>query len=120
MLGEKGVFTVDFLTASEADVAYYVLSQKNDAMYYKDLVLDVIEKKHKPVQSLSAAISEVYTHINMDSRFHYEGEGKWGLVEWVPPEVKRTHAASRSGAAGGKGTTKATRRKEKLFESIQE
>ena len=89
-------------------------------MYYKDLVLEVIEKKHKPVQSLSAAISEVYTHINMDSRFHYEGEGQWGLIEWTPPEVKRTHASSRSSAAGSKGSSKASRRKEKLFESIQE
>ncbi len=111
---------MDFVASSEADVAYYILSQKGETMYYKDLVLEVIEKKQKSVQSLSAAISEVYTHINMDSRFHYEGEGKWGLVEWMPPEVKRSHASSRAAAAGGKGATKASRRKEKLFESIQE
>ena len=60
-------------------------------MYYKDLVTKVIELKNKPVQSMSAGISEVYTLINMDSRFHYEGDGQWGLTEWNPPEVKRTH-----------------------------
>ena len=55
---------MDFLKSSEVDVAYYILSQAGEKMYYKDLVLDVIEKTHKPVQSLSAAISEVYTLIN--------------------------------------------------------
>ena len=78
---------MDFLKSSEVDVAYYILSQAGEKMYYKDLVLDVIEKTHKPVQSLSAAISEVYTLINMDSRFHYEGEGQWGLTEWNPTDV---------------------------------
>ena len=84
---------MDFLKSSEVDVAYYILTQSGEKMYYKDLVLDVIEKTHKPVQSLSAAISEVYTLINMDSRFHYEGEGQWGLTEWNPPEVKRSHSS---------------------------
>ena len=75
----------DFTKKTEVDIAYYVLQQKGATTYYKDLVLDVIEKKHKPVQSLSAAISEVYTLINMDSRFHYEGDGQWGLTEWSQP-----------------------------------
>ena len=112
----------DFTKKTEVDIAYYVLQQKGATMYYKDLVLDVIEKKHKPVQSLSAAISEVYTLINMDSRFHYEGDGQWGLTEWNPPEVKR-HTRSSSSSSSGSSTrtsAKASRRKEKLFESIQE
>ena len=71
---------MDFINSSEVDIAYYVLTEKGSTMYYKDLVMEVIEKKHKPVQSLSAAISEVYTLINMDSRFQYEGEGQWGLT----------------------------------------
>ena len=71
---------MDFVNSSEVDIAYYILSQAGKTIYYKDLVLEVIDKKHKPVQNLSAAISEVYTLINMDSRFHYEGEGKWGLT----------------------------------------
>ena len=51
---------MDFVNSSEVDVAYHVLTQAGQTMYYKDLVLDVIDKKRKPVQSLSAAISEVY------------------------------------------------------------
>ena len=109
---------MDFVNSSEVDIAYYVLTQKGETMYYKDLVLEVIEKKHKPVQSLSAAISEVYTLLNMESRFQYEGEGQWGLTEWNPPEVKRH--ASRSGAAKTKAANKAINNHQKKLESIQE
>ncbi len=107
---------IDYDKRSETDVAYAILTKKNEALYYKDLVLEVIDKKRKPVQSLAYAISEVYTLINMDSRFHYEGEGKWGLTEWKPPEVKRTHT-TRTGASSG---SKTSRRREKLLEGIQE
>ena len=61
----------DFLKSSEVDIASHILVAAGEPMYYKDLVMEVIEKKRKPVQSLSAAIAEVYTLINMDSRFHY-------------------------------------------------
>ena len=77
----------------------------------------MIESKHKPVQSLAMAISEIYTMMNMDSRFHYEGESKWGLTEWVPPEVKRSSSRSAGGASKA-GITKEAARKKKL-ESIQ-
>ena len=110
---------MDFVNSSEVDVAYHVLTQTGQTMYYKDLVLDVIEKKRKPVQSLSAAISEVYTLINMDSRFQYEGDGQWGLTEWNPPEVKR-HSRSSSAASGSKAAAKASSARKKKLESIQE
>ena len=112
---------MDFVNSSEVDIAYYILSQAGKTIYYKDLVLEVIDKKHKPVQNLSAAISEVYTLINMDSRFHYEGDGQWGLTEWNPPETKRhTRSSSSSSSSTSRSSAKASRRKEKLFESIQE
>ena len=82
---------MDYTNKSETDVAYDILKKSGSTMYYKDLVTKVIELKNKPVQSMSAGISEVYTLINMDSRFHYEGDGQWGVTEWNPPEVKRTH-----------------------------
>lgn len=107
---------MDFENSSEVDVAYHILSEEGNTMYYKDLVLKVIELKQKPVQSLAAAISEIYTLINMDSRFHYEGEGQWGLTEWNPPETKRTHTSSRSSTSA----SKTKRRNESMFESIQE
>ena len=107
---------MDFEHMSEMDVAYHILTEKKEPVQYKELILAVIEAKHKPVQALSAAISEIYTMMNMDSRFHYEGEGKWGLTEWVPPEVKRS--SSRSVGTAKSGVTKETMRKKKL-ESIQ-
>ena len=114
----RGVFNLDYLNSTEVDVAYHILLKAGEAMYYKDLVMEVIEKKHKPVQSLSASIAEVYTLINMDSRFHYSGKSMWGLAEWNPPEVKRSHNTT---GAKAKGTSsKTTRRREKLLESIQE
>ena len=106
----------DFVNMSEVDVAYRILMTGGNPIHYKDLILEVIEKKHKPVQNVSAAISEVYTMINMDSRFQYRGDCMWGLTEWNPPEIKRS-TARRTGSAGTKTTS---RRKEKLLESIQE
>ena len=107
---------MDFEQMAEMDIAHHILTQKKMPMHYKELITEVIETKHKPVQSLAMAISEIYTMMNMDSRFHYEGEGKWGLTEGVPPEVKRS--SSRSGGAAKSGVTKETMRKKKL-ESIQ-
>ena len=108
---------MDFEHMSEMDIAYHILTQKKEPINYKELITEVIESKHKPVQSLAMAISEIYTMMNMDSRFHYEGESKWGLTEWVPPEVKRSSSRSAGGASKA-GITKEAARKKKL-ESIQ-
>jgi DNA-directed RNA polymerase subunit delta len=80
-----------FEEMSEVDVAYHILTEagKDNSIYYKDLILDILKKKNKPIQNEAAAISEVYTMINMDSRFQYASEGKWGLSEWNPPEIKK-------------------------------
>ena len=53
--------------------------------------MEVIEKKCKPVQSLSAAISEVYTLINMDSRFQYTGDGYVGTDGMEPTGNETQH-----------------------------
>ena len=108
---------MDFEHMSEMDIAYHILTQKKEPIHYKNLITEVIESKHKPVQSLAMAISEIYTMMNMDSRFHYEGESRWGLTEWVPPEVKRSSSRS-SGGTAKNALTKEAARKKKL-ESIQ-
>ncbi len=107
---------MNYAKSSETDVAYYILSKKGEPIYYKDLVTEVIKKKAKPVQSLSKAIAEVYTQINMDSRFHHVGKSMWGLTEWNPPETKRSSSA----AGTSSSASKSSRRREKLLESIQE
>ena len=108
---------MDFEHMSEVDVAHYILTQKKEPMHYKELITEVIETKHKPVQSLAMAISEIYTMMNMDSRFHYEGESRWGLTEWVPPEVKRSSSRASSGTSKTAITKEAARKKK--LESIQ-
>lgn len=107
---------MDFLHSSETDVGYYILNLANKPIFFKDLIMEIIEKKRKPVQSLSAAISEVYTLINMDSRFQYTGNGMWGLTEWNPPETKRSSSSSTS----SKAKSLSNRRRTSLLESIQE
>ena len=80
-----------FENISEVDLAYQILAEsgKDNPIFYKDLILDILKRKKKEMQNEAAAISEVYTMINMDSRFQHVGDGKWGLVEWNPPELKR-------------------------------
>ena len=109
---------MDFAKSSETDVAYHILSKKGEPLYYKDLITEVIQKKAKPVQSLSSAISEVYTQINMDSRFQHLGKSMWGLTEWNPAESKRSGASSSGSSTAA--AVKSSRRREKLLESIQE
>ena len=79
---------------TEVDLAYQILTEsgKDNPIYYKDLILDILKKKNKSIQNEAVAISEIYTMINMDSRFQYVAEGKWGLTEWNPPEVKKRGA----------------------------
>ncbi len=76
---------------SEVDLAYQILSEsgKENPIYFKKLIRQIIAKKNKVVQNEAAAISEIYTMINMDSRFQHAGDGLWGLTDWYPPETKR-------------------------------
>lgn len=106
---------MDYTTKSETDIAYQILAKAGKGIYYKDLITEVIDKKCKPVQSMARAISEVYTLINMDSRFHYMGKSVWGLTEWIPQETKRSSATS-----GSVSSMPTSRRREKLLEGIQE
>ncbi|MBR2773788.1 MAG: DNA-directed RNA polymerase subunit delta [Selenomonadaceae bacterium] len=88
----------NFSEMSEVDIAYQILSQsdKDNPIHFKKLIREVIAKKDKVVQDEAAAISEIYTMINMDSRFQYVKDGLWGLSDWYPPETKRTRGSSKT------------------------
>ena len=81
---------------SEVDLAYQILSEagKDNPIYFKKLIREVISRQNKVVQNEAAAISEIYTMINMDSRFQHAGDGQWGLTDWYPPETKRSRSSS--------------------------
>lgn len=74
----------------EVELAYQILSDsgKENPLYFKKLIREVIDVTHKTVQNEAAAISEIYTLINMDSRFQHIGDGLWGLTDWYPPSKK--------------------------------
>jgi len=84
----------DYAQMSETDVAYQILKEdSNDtALYYKDLILEVLKRQNRILRYDAQIISEIYTQINMDGRFNFLGQGMWGLSEWVPVETaKRRH-----------------------------
>lgn len=88
----------NFVEMPEVDIAYQILSKagKDNPIYFKTLIREIIAKKNKVVQNEAAAISEIYTMINMDSRFQHVKDGLWGLADWYPPEVKRTRGTSKT------------------------
>ena len=90
----------NFDEMSEVDLAYKLLTEagKENPTHFKTLIRTIIKLKDKAVQNEAAAISEIYTMINMDSRFQHMGNGLWGLTDWNPPETKRS-SRSRSTTA---------------------
>ena len=83
---------------SEVDIAYDILreSGKENPLYFKKWIREVIRRQGKTVQNEAAAISEIYTLINMDSRFQHIGDGLWGLTDWYPPETKRSRSTTKT------------------------
>ena len=108
---------------SEVDLAYQILSEagKENQLYFKKLIREVIARKGKTVQNEAAAISEIYTMINMDSRFQHVKDGLWGLADWYPPEVKRTRGSSKTAdKTVEKKSSASSRLKPPLEEEIDE
>ena len=91
----------NFEKIPEVELAYQILSEsgKENPLYFKKLIREVIARKNITVQNEAAAISEIYTMINMDSRFQHIGDGLWGLADWYPPETKRTRTAAKTAKA---------------------
>ena len=85
---------------SEVDLAYQILCQsgKENPIYFKTLIREIIAGKNIPVQNEAAVISEIYTMINMDSRFQHIKDGLWGLADWELTETKRSRSSSKSAA----------------------
>lgn len=69
---------------SGVDLAYRILKEKKTDIYFRDLLGEVLAAKSIPPYLLTQAMAELHTQINMDSRFAFKGQGRWGLTEWVP------------------------------------
>lgn len=70
---------------SSLEIAYKILKEKKSEQYFRDLLQEALARKNTPDYLMTQSMAELHTQINMDSRFEYKGQGKWGLVEWTPP-----------------------------------
>ena len=81
---------------SPVDIGYYMIYSNQKPMYWKDLVTDIariyynIDSKITEDNRLRPqSLSEIYTLINIDSRFAHQSKGMWTLKEWLPAEKKK-------------------------------
>ena len=68
------------------DLAYAVLKQANNPMYYRDLMQEIARIKGLSDEEVGRVIAQVYTEINIDGRFACVGNNLWGLKRWYPVE----------------------------------
>ncbi len=60
---------------SEADWAVEILAEKQEAIYYYDLIETIARQMGKKNDPTS--LTSIYTRLNMDNRLVYQGEGYW-------------------------------------------
>jgi len=101
---------------SEVELAFKLLQKIGKAMYFRELITEVLELKGRKIHSLPHAIAEVHTQINMDNRFVHMGKGMWGLLEWSPQQLSGRSASEKEEGV----KTSSTVRRQKLFEEIQQ
>lgn len=60
---------------SEADWAVEILAEKQEAIYYYDLIEIIAKQMGKKTDP--ASLTSIYTRLNMDNRLVYQGDGYW-------------------------------------------
>lgn len=60
---------------SEADWAVEILKEKQEAVFYLDLISGIAEKMGK--KNNTYILSSINTRLNMDNRLIYQGDGYW-------------------------------------------
>ena len=83
---------------SGVDLAYRILKERKTDIYFRDLLNEVLSTKKVPSYLMMQAMAELHTQINMDSRFAFRGQGKWGLTEWVPLQRATSRTEDSDGA----------------------
>ncbi len=68
---------------SATDLAYDILKSHGQAMYYKDLINEILGLQVYGGENVARLIAQIHTEINLDSRFQHKGGGQWGLREWT-------------------------------------
>jgi len=73
------------------DAAYAVLKAQGQPMDVQDLLDETLIRLGVDREARVAA--RVYTDINLDARFLYQGGSSWGLKEWQPKLTGRGPAS---------------------------
>ncbi len=60
---------------SEADWAVEILAQRQEPVFYEDLIKEIAVQMGKPVEK--NILNSIYTRINLDNRLVYKGDGYW-------------------------------------------
>lgn len=60
---------------SEADLAVDILVEKQEALFYRDLVTEIARRMGRAKNPVT--VTSIYTRLNMDNRLVYQGEGYW-------------------------------------------
>jgi len=84
----RGEKDLDLDQISEVDLAWRILKQKGEPMYFRDLIEEILRLKPVPAEQWSRAAAAIYTQLNLDPRFSYLGEGRWSLRVSQPAEKK--------------------------------
>lgn len=66
------------------ELAYDLLVEKNEPVFFNDLVAEMAALKGVSKEELAAKIAQFYTDLNVDGRFTSLGENRWGLKIWYP------------------------------------
>lgn len=85
----KDYRAVDLDQLSEIDLAYQLLQEKGEPTHYRDLIEQVLNVKAITPSNWGQVVSSIYTQINLDPRFSYVGDGRWGLKSWLPTKNTR-------------------------------
>lgn len=68
---------------SMVDIVYAILKEGNkEPKSFHDLFQEVAQLKGITVEDKINAMSQLYTEINIDGRFHGLGDNVWGLRSW--------------------------------------
>lgn len=100
--------------ADEIKLAYSILKQIGQPLYYRDLIDKIIAEKGGTVRPPAHIIAEIHTQINLDSRFIHTGKSMWGLAEWSP-QRSSAKDSEETGAIRQENV-----RREKLLAAIQQ
>jgi len=75
---------------SDVDLAFRILKQRGEPVYFRELIEEILRPKAVPANQWNRAAAAIYTQLNLDTRFNYLGEGRWGLHSGhLAPAVRR-------------------------------